>query len=96
MAKDTVCIGSSTTFEGVFTNDGTFNGPFEYRWLYSPTGNLTSQEDWVIIGSSQNLTLSNLTSSQTGFYRLAVAGAGVLTMKIVVLMTFSIDGQGAM
>lgn len=76
MAKDTVCIGSSTTFEGVFTNDGTFNEPFEYRWLYSPTGNLTSQEDWVIIGSSQNLTLSNLTSSQTGFYRLAVAGAG--------------------
>ena len=73
-AADTICSGGTTTFEGTFTNDGTFTEPLAYRWLYSATGNLTSQDDWATIGSNSNkLTLENTTRSNEGYYRLAVA-----------------------
>ena len=73
-AADTICSGGTTTFEGTFTNNSTFTEPLAYRWLYSATGNLTSQDDWATIGSNSNkLTLKNTTRSNEGYYRLAVA-----------------------
>ena len=73
-AADTICSGGTTTFEGTFTNNDTFTEPLAYRWLYSATGNLTSQDDWATIGSNSNkLTLENTTRSNEGYYRLAVA-----------------------
>ncbi|MDR0874011.1 MAG: T9SS type B sorting domain-containing protein [Prevotellaceae bacterium] len=77
VTPDTACVGTSATLAGTFTNDGTFSEPLEYRWLKSPTGNLTSQADWLPVGgNSATLNIPNVQPSDSGFYRLAVSSAG--------------------
>lgn len=80
--EDTVCAGESTTLNGTFVNDGTFTEPLEYRWLYSATGDLTSSVIWTTVGTnSPTLQLPSATSTNSGFYRLAVASEGSIDFE---------------
>jgi hypothetical protein len=67
-----VCNGASASVTATFINDGTFIEPIEYKWFHS-TDNIT----WTDIADNDNiLNLVGTTPSDTGFYRIAVAGAG--------------------
>lgn len=76
---DSVCKGKPATLQGTFANDGTFAEPLEYRWLYSKTGDLTTQATWQTVGTnSDKFDIGAMTAGQAGFYRLAVATQGGL------------------
>ena len=75
--KDTICVGDDAIFTGTFVNDGTFSEPLEYCWLYSPTGDLTSQKTWNIVGTNSHLLdIQSAQEANSGYYRLAVASFG--------------------
>ena len=81
VANNNVCEGDSIQLVGTFTNGGAFVTPLEYRWLKSPTGDLTSQASWTTVGSSSTLNIPSATLSDIGYYRLAVAGAGNINLE---------------
>jgi hypothetical protein len=80
------CTKTSFTFEGEYTDDGTFTTggrKLVYRWERNLTGDLNNPQAWLPIPSTENTSatnsitssysLANLTLSDTGYYRLAVA-----------------------
>lgn len=76
-SEQTICKGYQANFNGTFQNDGTFLEPLEYRWLYSSTGDLTSQKTWQVIGTNSNeFNIPSAQEIHSGYYRLAVASSG--------------------
>jgi gliding motility-associated-like protein len=78
-AKDSVCIGSTATFNGTFANDGTFSEPLAYQWLKSSTPEIEETTTWTDIGTnSPVLTINNVSASDVGCYRLAISSANTI------------------
>ncbi|MDR1346258.1 MAG: gliding motility-associated C-terminal domain-containing protein [Bacteroidales bacterium] len=87
--RDTaMCTGNSLTFEGVYTDDGTFTSggnDLVYRWEHSSTGDINNPTAWTAIAATQgtsatgNLTgtytLGAITVADSGYYRLVVSNA---------------------
>ncbi|MDD3479002.1 MAG: T9SS type A sorting domain-containing protein [Paludibacteraceae bacterium] len=79
---DTVCGGTNVSMVGMFNNDGTFTEPLEYRWLYSATGDLTSQASWTAVGiNATTLEMISAQPTKSGYYRLAVASSGSIDLE---------------
>ena len=81
MPDDAICVGSPAKLTGIFVNDGTFIEPLEYRWLKSATGDLTSQASWATVGNTLTLDFPSVTAADSGYYRLAIAGAGSIGLE---------------
>ena len=67
-----VCENSTTTLTADFTNDGTLAEPLEYKWWHSEDS-LTWTE---LSNPSASLTLASVQKTDSGWYKVAVAGAG--------------------
>jgi gliding motility-associated-like protein len=77
--EDTVCIGSPTTFNGIFENNGAFVEPLAYQWLKSATPETDESSNWINIGNdSPVLTIDNVLISDSGYYRLAISSANTI------------------
>ncbi|MDR2407743.1 MAG: DUF11 domain-containing protein [Bacteroidales bacterium] len=78
----TLCTGTSFTFTGNYTDDGTFGSNLAYRWEHN-TGDINNPDDWIFIsGTEETSNTGSLTSTYTinpieanhaGYYRLVVA-----------------------
>jgi gliding motility-associated-like protein len=78
-SEDTVCVGSTATFTGIFVNNGTFLEPLAYQWLKSATPETDKSSNWINIGNdSPVLTINNVLRSDSGYYRLAVSSANTI------------------
>ncbi|MDR0605703.1 MAG: hypothetical protein LBG80_15525 [Bacteroidales bacterium] len=79
-----VCAGSSITFEGNYTDDGTFGNNLVYRWEKN-TGDINKPSDWIVIDNTQDVSNDGMVNSELllnpvelsdeGYYRLAVANS---------------------
>ena len=67
-----VCENSTTTLTADFTNDGTLAEPLEYKWWHSEDS-LTWAE---LSNTSASFTLASVQKADSGWYKVAVAGAG--------------------
>ena len=67
-----VCENSTTTLTADFTNDGTLAEPLEYKWWHSEDS-LTWTE---LSNTATSLTLTSVQKTDSGWYKVAVAGAG--------------------
>jgi hypothetical protein len=87
--SDTViCAGSSITFEGNYTDDGTFGvygGTLKAQWIHSADDDMSNPNAWNFVGSpvtasgsiSSTYTIPSATSAaHTGYYRMVVANDG--------------------
>ena len=77
-----VCLGSSVTLSGTYTDDGTFGNTLTYRWEYSLTGDISNPAAWTTKTTSTGTSPLNATysipfvsASDTGYYRLLVGSA---------------------
>jgi hypothetical protein len=70
-----VCENSTTTLTADFTNDGTLTEPLEYKWWHSEDSLIWTE----IPGTSVSLSLASVGQSETGWYKVAVAGAGSIS-----------------
>jgi hypothetical protein len=78
----TICLGSSFTFAGEYTDDNTFGSALVYRWEKN-TGDINNPDDWKKIDDTQNIsnngtvnstyTIYPVVSTDEGYYRLVVA-----------------------
>ena len=67
-----VCENAETVMRAEFANDGTFAEPLAYKWWFS-ADSLT----WTELSETTNvLTLPNRQKADSGWYRVAVSGAG--------------------
>ena len=66
-----LCANEAAMLTANFTNDGTFEDPLEYRWLFS-TDSLTWSE---LTETSNTLTLSAAQKADSGWYKATVASA---------------------
>ena len=67
-----VCPNISTTLTADFTNDGTFQEPLAYKWWFS-----SDSLSWTgLTETSNTLSLSAVQKSDSGWYKVAVSGAG--------------------
>ena len=73
VSQGEVCIGEAYDFEIEFENDGSMPEPLEYQWYFS-----NDSDTWTAVenGNIRNLSLGATTMDHTGWYKLAVAGAG--------------------
>jgi hypothetical protein len=81
----TVRVGTSFTLDGEFIDDGTFGPSLDYRWEYNATGDVNNPLAWTPIAGTEGTvatgtvnsshTLSSVSKTDTGYYRLAVADA---------------------
>jgi hypothetical protein len=79
---DSVCLGSTATFNGTFANDGTFSEPLAYQWLKSSTPEIEETTTWIDIGTnSPVLTINNVSTSDVGCYRLAISSANTINYE---------------
>jgi len=71
------CKNNSYMFQVDFTNDGTLTTPLEYQWYFSP-----DSLNWSAIegATMRNYAISALPKGATGWYRLAISGAGNIGM----------------
>ena len=68
-----VCENKPITLTANFTNDGTFAEPLEYKWWHS-----MDSITWTELSGSigQNLTFDAVHKADSGWYKVAVSGAG--------------------
>ena len=67
-----VCEHTVTSLRADFTNDGTFPEPLEYKWWHSE-----DSVTWTELSETTGvLTLPNILKTDSGWYKVAVAGAG--------------------
>ncbi|MDR1337102.1 MAG: hypothetical protein LBK22_09760, partial [Tannerella sp.] len=81
----TVRAGTSFTFDGEYIDAGTFGPSLAYRWEYNATGEVNNPLAWTPIAETEgavtagiinsSYTLPNVSKTDTGYYRLAVADA---------------------
>jgi hypothetical protein len=77
----TVCVETSFTFEGSYTDDNTFGNNFSYRW--EKNTDIDNPLTWTTISTTQGTstngtvnstyTISPVSLSSAGYYRLVVA-----------------------
>lgn len=72
MLTDTVCVDTKNILTAVFENDGSFSEPLEYQWYFSADSLTWSP---LAEGTGSELKLK-AKPRHTGWYRVAVAGAG--------------------
>jgi hypothetical protein len=80
-----LCEGVSYTFEGNYTDNGTFGNNLVYRWEYNSTNDVNNPGAWTTIAGSQRTsnngtvnsryTVNDITSANAGHYRLAIGNA---------------------
>ncbi|MDR1553143.1 MAG: gliding motility-associated C-terminal domain-containing protein [Prevotellaceae bacterium] len=84
-SADTVCIGSSYTFEASYTDDGTYTSTgseLSYRWEYRAV----SDPQWTTVNQGTSslttlnsiYTINNISVANQGYYRLIVANASTI------------------
>ncbi|MCQ2193114.1 MAG: gliding motility-associated C-terminal domain-containing protein [Paludibacteraceae bacterium] len=71
-----VCRGSKYQFNGKFVNDGVFQEPLSYRWLYSKTGDLNTEWQTIAETATPRYEIAEVTDAHAGYYRLAVGAEG--------------------
>jgi hypothetical protein len=81
----TVCVGTLFTFTGSYTDtDGTFGDDLISRWERNVTGDLNNPSAWETVGTPNSAddgsitttySLTSVTLTDTGYYRLAVANS---------------------
>jgi hypothetical protein len=77
-----VCLGSSFSLRGTYTDDGAFGKDLAYQWEHN-TGRPEVESDWKKIAGTEGrvsygnissvYTIQNMTKKDTGCYRLAVS-----------------------
>lgn len=67
-----VCMNQTATLSANFTNDGTFDEPLAYKWWFSPDSLTWTERS----ETTSVLSVANAQQSNTGWYKVAVAGAG--------------------
>ena len=77
-----ICIGSSITLNGTYTDDGTFGNTLSYRWQHSLTGDRNDPNAWTTLSTSTttsplsvNYLVASMSDADTGYYRLLVGTA---------------------
>jgi len=77
-----ICSGSDFSLIPDFDNYeldiyGSFEEPLQYQWYFSSSGNPNNPADWTPLSDQTDLTLNiaPATSSDIGYYRLAITGA---------------------
>ena len=66
-----ICMDSAFLFQSLFTNDGSMTEPLDYLWEYA-SDSLT----WTQMGNTKDLTIQTIQLSDSGWYRVSVAGNG--------------------
>ncbi|MDR2064592.1 MAG: Ig-like domain-containing protein, partial [Prevotellaceae bacterium] len=82
--SDTVCFGSSYTFNASYTDDGTYGNLLTYRWEYSAVDD--TQATWTTVKEgtansstlNTSFTLNNIAVEDEGYYRLLVANSATI------------------
>ena len=70
--ENEICANETATLTADFTNDGTFDDPLEYKWLFS-----ADSITWTEQSETSNvLTIPTVQNSDYGWYKAAVAGQG--------------------
>jgi hypothetical protein len=70
--ENEICANETATLTADFTNDGTFDDPLEYKWLFS-----ADSITWTEQSETSNvLTIPTVQNSDYGWYKAAVAGHG--------------------
>lgn len=78
-----LCTGNPISFNGDYTDDGTFGNELAWRWEHNTTGQLQVDSDWSTIAGTEGLTsngyaastytINNTTPAHTGYYRMVVS-----------------------
>ncbi|MCQ2211460.1 MAG: hypothetical protein MJZ34_14345, partial [Paludibacteraceae bacterium] len=74
-SPDTLCEGSNYTLTADFENDGTYTEPVTFTWFKSDTASY-DPTDWTAVGSGSTLTLTNISSTEKGYYRVWISNDG--------------------
>jgi len=73
-APDSVCIDTKMTLRAVYENNDVFVKPLQFKWLFS-----TDSLNWEDVDNSNTANLQlKAKPKHSGWYRVAVAGAGGL------------------
>ena len=80
LSDNEACLGREYTFVTSLSGDNPFTPPYEFRWQFAKDSLQWDSPDWITIqsGTTQELTIDNVTADHDGWYRLTVAGEGNL------------------
>ncbi|MDR1543833.1 MAG: T9SS type A sorting domain-containing protein [Prevotellaceae bacterium] len=77
------CVGSQIDIHSSFSNNNGSGGhyftePLEYQWYYSQSGDMSNMGSWTAVPTQTdaNLDITQMAITDTGYYYLAIAGAG--------------------
>ena len=77
-----VCEGTTVTFDGAYTDDGTFGSDLALRLEYNPTDNLNDPASWTLVTGTEQLSANGAIGtvqqfkaamSNIGYYRLVAS-----------------------
>lgn len=63
------CIGAN-----LYLTAEEYSTEVEYEWYYSPSAQIQST-DWILVGNGNNLSISQMTEKDNGFYRVFIGDA---------------------
>lgn len=80
LSDNEACLGREYTFVTSLSGDNPFTPPYEFRWQFAKDSLQWDSPDWITVqsGTTQELTINNVTADHDGWYRLTVAGEGNL------------------
>ncbi|MDR0728915.1 MAG: hypothetical protein LBF19_02160, partial [Prevotellaceae bacterium] len=78
-----LCAGNPISFNGAYTDDGTFGNELAWRWEHNATGRLQVDSDWSTISGTEGhttaghaestYTITATTPAHTGYYRMVIS-----------------------